>query len=234
MQPQRSLLRQFLRFSGYSQEGTTAPDTSFSPKGWYADHPVFEQIIKVLKPKLILDVGSFWGASCVRMARLAIDSGPPEEVTVIAIDTWLGSKEHFVEMPFESMQDYRYGAMYETFCDNVVRAGVAEQVIPLPQTSLTAAAILSHYNLQPDLIYLDAAHDYRSLLTDLEVYWKLLRIGGVLFGDDFEEPWYEVIRAVLEFTEKQRLSLQLSKAPATAVNGSKRISCKYVLQKQTA
>jgi hypothetical protein len=234
MQTQHARIKETLRFFGYTRRDKISPDASYSPEGWFADHPVFLQLIGILKPKLILDVGSLWGASSVRMARLAKETSPADEVTVVAIDTWLGSREHYVEVPFDTLDEYRYGAMYDTFCDNVVRAGVSDQIIPFPQTSLSAAEILAHYQIQPDLIYLDAAHDYRSLLADIDVYWKLLRVGGVLFGDDFEDPWYGVIRAVLEFTEKLGIHLQLSKAYATGAKGAKRINCKYVLQKQAA
>jgi predicted O-methyltransferase YrrM len=228
MQSQRSSVKEKLRFSGYGKKSTISPDALYSPPGWYSDHPVFEQMISILKPKLILDVGSLWGASSVRMARLAREISPADEVTVVAIDTWLGSKEHHLSMAIE---EYRYGAMYDRFCENIVRSGVADLVVPFPQTSVTAAQILAHYQIQPDLIYIDASHDYRSVLTDIEIYWKLLRNGGVLIGDDFEEPWYGVIRAVLEFTEKLGVPLQLSKAQASGADGVKKISCKYVLQK---
>lgn len=231
MNSQRSRIIEVLRFAGYATVGEISPVASYTPAGWYSDHPVFEQLASALKPNLVLDVGSLWGASCVRMARLAAAASSADAVTVIAIDTWLGSKENFVGMPLESLDDYRYGVMYQKFCNNMVRAGVANQVVPFPQTSQTAAEILKHYQFHPDLIYLDAAHEYRGVLADLEAYWELLRVGGVLFGDDFEEPWYGVIRAVLEFTEKHKITLQLSKSLASRPDGGKRVNCKYVLQK---
>jgi len=189
---------------------------------------LFEQLISGLKPKLILDVGSYWGGSCIRMARLAREISPGDDVTVVAIDTWLGSAEHHLQMVGASS----YGAMYTQFCDNIVRAGMADIVVPFPQNSVTAAQILTHYQIQPDLIYIDASHDYRSVLTDIENYWKILRVGGILFGDDFDAPWYGVIRAVLEFTDKHGVALQLSKAHATDANGVKQLNCKYVIQKR--
>jgi hypothetical protein len=230
----RARIKETLRFSGYVGKTTIVPDTSYSPPGWYADHPVFEQVVSVMKPTLILDVGSLWGASCVRMARLAKEASLSHEVTVVAIDTWLGSMEHYLTTAREEYQyGNQYGNSYERFCENIVRSGVADLVIPFPQTSVTAAQILAHFQIQPDLIYIDASHDYRNVLADLEIYWKLLRMGGVLFGDDFGDPWYGVIRAVLEFAEKIGVPFQLSKAYASGPDGEKQLNCKYVFQKRS-
>lgn len=229
-QPDRARLRALLRAPPLAAH--PQPDPTFVPPGWFADHPVFEQLVGALKPRLVLDVGSLWGASCVRLARLARAASPGVEVTVVAIDTWLGSKEHFIDVPFPSPADYRYGTLFHAFCGNVARAGQGEVVIPFAQTSQAAAEVLAHYRVAPDLVYLDAAHEYRAVLADLEAYWALLPPGGVLFGDDFEEPHYGVIRAVLEFADKVGQRPQLAKAPASGPDGGRRVNCKYVLQKE--
>jgi len=36
-----------------------------------------------------------------------------------------------------------------------------------------------------DFIYIDARHDYTSVLEDLQIWWPKLKIGGVLGGHDF-------------------------------------------------
>jgi len=37
-----------------------------------------------------------------------------------------------------------------------------------------------------DFVYVDAAHDYASVLADLEAWWPRVRPGGMLGGDDFD------------------------------------------------
>ena len=90
----------------------------------------------------------------------------------------------------------------------MVLTGHAERVVPLPQTSDNAAVILRKLRLRPDLIHIDAAHEYEPVRRDLENYWALLRPGGILIGDDY--PWPGVKRAADEFAAAQGLPLEVS------------------------
>lgn len=47
-----------------------------------------------------------------------------------------------------------------------------------------------------DLVYLDAAHDFTSVDSDIQNWWGKLRIGGVLCGDDYVSGWPGVMKAV--------------------------------------
>ena len=39
---------------------------------------------------------------------------------------------------------------------------------------------------RPDLMHIDAAHEYDDATEDIRMWWALLRPGGVLLGDDFQ------------------------------------------------
>ena len=43
----------------------------------------------------------------------------------------------------------------------------------------------------------------------------------MLVGDDFEDPWYEIIRAVMEFAEEIHHPLQTSRAFASSPIGGR-------------
>ena len=65
-----------------------------------------------------------------------------------------------------------------------------------------------------DFVYIDGAHDYENVKKDIENYWELIKIGGVIGGDDFFNGYAEakishtgLINAVLEFTTKYKLQL---------------------------
>ena len=68
---------------------------------------------------------------------------------------------------------------------NVIRAGHAGRVVPLPMDSLNAARLLAHHGLRPDVIHVDAGHDLLSVSSDLSAWWPLLVPGGLLIGDDY-------------------------------------------------
>lgn len=50
-----------------------------------------------------------------------------------------------------------------------------------------------------DILYIDGAHDYRSVKHDLENYAPLVAADGVIAGHDFSKSWPGVVQAVTEF-----------------------------------
>ena len=71
--------------------------------------------------------------------------------------------------------------------------------------SLVAALALQDRGEQLDFAYIDACHDYESVLADCRAWWDVVRPGGVLAGDDwfpvgnFRRDNVGVSRAVEEF-----------------------------------
>jgi hypothetical protein len=53
-----------------------------------------------------------------------------------------------------------------------------------------------------DLIYLDAGHEEDETAAELKLAWKVLRPGGVIFGDDFDMYWEGVRIAVTDFAQR--------------------------------
>jgi hypothetical protein len=80
----------------------------------------------------------------------------------------------------------------------MLRSDVADYVLPIPSSSLGAAEILSLLEIRPDIIHLDGAHDYQSVLADLRVWWPLLKPGGTLIGDDYPD-FPTVVKAFDDF-----------------------------------
>jgi hypothetical protein len=109
----------------------------------------------------------------------------------------------------------------DEFLGNVSAAGQAQRITPFVQTSTNAARILREHGAQFDLIYLDASHEYIDVMSDLREWWPLVADGGVLLGDDFEEPWFGIIRAGLEFADEIGRPIQLHKAFASSPAGGR-------------
>jgi hypothetical protein len=106
---------------------------------------------------------------------------------VIAVDTWLGSSEHWLRDEYFSQLGLLNGfpALYYKFVSNVIRAGVSDRVLPIPLASVGAAEILKSLRITADIIHIDAAHDYDSVTADLRAWWSVLAPGGLLIGDDY-------------------------------------------------
>jgi len=160
-------------FASYTKSKTVS-DTL--PEGWGSTHPYFKQYIDLLKPKLIVEVGTWLGGSAIHMSRLLREAGLKDSC-VICIDTWLGSSEHFLHTEGRTHLKLVNGraTFYEDFMCNVVQHGLQDIILPFSITSVGAAEVLRECNLTPDLIYLDGDHTARGFRADLDLYWEILR-----------------------------------------------------------
>ncbi len=178
--------------------------------GWGSTAPIFEELLTTERPRLIIEVGTWKGASAIHMAALCDQLGL--DARIVCVDTWLGA----YEMWSDTCDPERYGSLrrrwgyptvYEQFLANVVHTGHADRILALPQTSQIAARLFWHAGIRADLIYIDASHDEADVAADICAFVPLVRPGGVLFGDDFD-AWPSVQRAV-----------QASGFPFTVTNG---------------
>lgn len=58
-----------------------------------------------------------------------------------------------------------------------------------------------------DFVYIDGNHNYSFVKRDIELYYSLLKTGGVLGGHDFSSCTPNVARAVIEFADKEGLRI---------------------------
>lgn len=64
-----------------------------------------------------------------------------------------------------------------------------------------------------DCIFIDGDHTYNAVFADLEFWWKKLRLGGQILGDDY---WMEsVSSAVKDFSKKYNIRGDLLKKEGT-------------------
>ena len=171
------------------------------PEGWGSEHPYLTEAAADPALSVIVEIGVWKGRSTIHMARsLKVRQA---NAVVISVDTFLGAWDHWVRDDlFRSLKGHAqpFGMFYE-FLDNVLSSGLKDYVVPLPLDSLNAARVLRHFGIRPDLIHLDAAHDYDAVMADLHTWWPVLRPGGTLIGDDYREgnDWPEVKRAFDDF-----------------------------------
>lgn len=179
-----------------------------NPPAWglHSDSTVFPFLIEKIRPKTIIEVGSWLGASAVHMAQrtkqFGLDTG------IICIDTWLGSLEHWRGKEDRLQLELKngYPTFYENFLSNVLRLKCEDVILPLPMPSLIAAKFLKEKNIMADMVYIDASHDELDVYNDLNAYWDLITPGGALFGDDW--TWPSVVNAVTRFCGEKNVPFQ--------------------------
>jgi predicted O-methyltransferase YrrM len=157
-------------------------------QGWNSVHPYLTEAIDRHRPGVVVEVGVWKGASACTMARRIRELGC--DGAVIAVDTWRGSAEHWPPA----------SDLYDRFLSNVVAERLRDYIVPLPLDSASAANLLAMHEIQADVIHIDGAHDYLSVITDLHRWWGVLATGGTMIVDDYASPmWTSVTRAVDEF-----------------------------------
>jgi len=175
-------------------------------QGWGAERSILTELIDEVYPELIIEVGTWKGASSIRMG-LHIKARRLN-TKILCVDTWLGSIEHWDKKNSQDPELYfryrslrlknGYPQLYYQFLYNVISNQLQDVIIPFPNTSLMAAKWLAHRLVRADLIYIDASHDEVDAYYDIRNYFDLLTDRGVIFGDDYNEA-YGVKRAVARF-----------------------------------
>jgi len=168
-------------------------------EGWGDGH-LLAQLFRQFMPKLVIEVGTWKGRSAIRLANEAKNLN--HRCEIVCVDTFLGSSEHWLdrEHGFFNQLDIKLGrpTLYETFIKNVIDHKVTDYITPLPLPSRLAAMVLKPTGLMADLIYIDGAHDYDSVLEDLTHWSRILSPNGIILCDDYG-PWPGVERAIFAF-----------------------------------
>lgn len=178
-------------------------------QNWNSTHRALTLLVKQYKPRVIADVGVWKGMSAYTLATA--QRSVRTDGYLIAIDTFLGSPEHWTRDRPDVHASLRFKNgrpnLYDIFMSNMVLTGMQGRVFPLVQTSDNAASIMRKNNIRPDLVHIDAAHEYNAALHDIENYYDLLNKGGVMIGDDWN--WFSVAKAVVHFADKTGLKVEI-------------------------
>lgn len=146
---------------------------------------IFDALIASMRPRMIVEVGSWMGHSAIHMSRAA--SALHDDALVICVDTWLGSSEHYFDDTYLADLALKNGRpdFYIGFLANVLSQGRQHGILPLSISSHAGFEILQKLGVKADLVYIDAGHGYDDVRGDLRAFAKLLAPGGVIFGDDY-------------------------------------------------
>lgn len=178
-------------------------------QGWNSNSPIFEDMVREVRPILIVEVGSWKGASAAAFATAV--QGNQDYCEVVCVDTWLGAGEMWGDKSdpdrYQSLKlVHGYPTIYYTFLANMARRDLQGVVTPLPLPSLIAARLIEPI-AKADLIYIDASHDTEDVYRDCQAWWKVLRDGGVMFGDDYV-AWPSVAAGVNRWAEENEVQLE--------------------------
>lgn len=167
------------------------PDVPENHRGFWVDNAGYNgPIIKErLGPSatIAVELGSWLGCS----TKFILDKAP--NATVIAIDHWEGSAEHHRS----KWARHFLPTLYETFLVNMWN--YRNRLIPMRTTTIDGLNELADNNISPDLIYVDASHEYDDVIADVKLCIERFPNAQIV-GDDWN--WWRVNKAVKECVEK--------------------------------
>lgn len=105
---------------------------------FYINASQIQNLFWEIKPKAVIELGSWLGASTRHMAQLLPESG-----VVYAVDHWLGSVEHHKNRIFHKYLP----TLYEQFLSNVIHAGLTHKIFPIRMNTLDAVKIFQDENI---------------------------------------------------------------------------------------
>lgn len=182
--------RLYKDYDPYTFSGDLLP---LDAQGFNSESAVFLKLLEI-EPKLIVEVGTWKGASAIHMANILKENYTDFEI--VCVDTWLGSQEHWSGGYSYGMIDGRPN-LYEQFRSNIKHVGLTDYITPFPIDSINAFEWFRVNGIMADAIYIDAGHDYNSVRMDLMNWAHILRPAGYLFGDDwFHQPIKDAARDV--------------------------------------
>ena len=133
------------------------------------------------QPSRFLEIGSWEG----RSACWFMNSFP--DASIVCVDTFEGSPEHYAAGLQVGEIKMRFMKNTAAFGDRVtVRQGHSSRML---------------FGLEPeffDCIYVDGSHTEIDTLTDLVMSFNLLRPGGALLIDDFDQPAFPGVKAAVD------------------------------------
>lgn len=158
--------------------------------GWASDIYAWQEWAQSYIPPggTYLEVGTFFGASLAHMGHLRPD------INLIAIDPWLDSPSqgYHGAGEYQAIQD-AHGGLFLTFLHFMM----TEAPDVLKRTRVIRGTANSVRVVgDVDVLFVDGAHDYWSVVRDIEVFAPLVRPGGLVSGHDYPDP--DVTRAVRE------------------------------------
>lgn len=168
--------------------------------GWFDFRTYYKSVVENYPGGVLVEVGCYLGRSLCCLGQLVRDSGKPFHV--VGVDTCTGSGVENNHDHHGPTVEAGGGTMAGQLHRNVLACGLGDVVTLIVADSRRASTLFTDKSLT--MVFLDAAHDYRSVERDILAWLPKVRSGGEIGGDDFGTPdqpdhervWPDVKRAV--------------------------------------
>lgn len=164
--------------------------------GWFleSNRENLYHFILQRKPQVVVELGTWLGASAIFMAQLL-----NEGAILYAVDDWRADTDIYIQA--DASVRSKLTKLYQQFLSNVKLQNLTHKIIPCRMKTLEAAEAL---DIIADLIYVDASHDEDSVYKDIMAWYPKLSPNGLMCGDDwsFKSVQQAVKRAAAELNQQ--------------------------------
>lgn len=141
--------------------------------------PVIYKLAEMVKAKKVAEIGSWVGESTSHWAK-AIKENDGE---VYSIDWFKGNVgTDLLGAAFEN-------DIYNIFDSNLKELGLRDIVHVFIMASTEAVKFVDDESM--DIVFIDASHDYQSVLQDIASWYPKVRKGGIICGHDCEDKTWD-------------------------------------------
>ena len=134
---------------------------------WFWHGAQILDLLEQYRPMVGVELGANRGCSAIATARVLSQWGG----VLTCVDQWVPDGKHLCDV--------------QTFMLNLQQASITNVRIAHGRTEVIAAG----WTNPIDYLYIDADHTYEAVTSDLRAWWPHLKTGGLIAGDDYEDPY---------------------------------------------
>lgn len=143
-------------------------------ESWFSFPNFYSYIVnKFPDNSTFVEVGAWKGRSACYMAVEIINSG--KNIDFYCVDTW-----EYVETSSEIGKD-EFNNLFEIFQENI--KPVSSHIKTIKSLSWDGAKHFEDNSV--DFVFIDAAHDYESVMKDIQAWYPKVKQGGIISGHDY-------------------------------------------------
>jgi hypothetical protein len=147
--------------------------------GWFYYNHLYKDIVQAGYDGCeFVEVGAWMGKSTNYMVQKIKESG--KRIHFTTVDTFKGTESEPWHNPV--VQHYN-GDLFPEFIDNTLLSNNYGLFDIIKDTSVNAANQFKNNSI--DYIMIDAGHTYEDVMLDLNTWYKKVKPGGIISGDDY-------------------------------------------------